>query len=256
MLVPRSETSVLQFRVVDENGNPDPQVDVTFLLTTEIGGMSISPTQASTNNEGLVQTVVTAGDIPTSVRVLAIYDPGNGGNPANNNRISAPSDTLVVSTGLPDSNSLTLSVSNHSPEALERTGSNTDATDVATVTVNGYAADAQNNPVPDGTVIYFTTEGGAIEDSCQTTNGACSVLWWSQNPKTFADAGYANAYTNVGGTGCFRDFDNDNIQDTGEDFGPCLPAEIAVLYDANNSLPPPKGAREHSDCPCCGGREL
>ena len=44
-------------------------------------------------------------------------------------------------------------------------------------------ADAFNNPVPDGTTVSFTTEGGSIEDACQTLNGACSVKWTSQLPR-------------------------------------------------------------------------
>jgi hypothetical protein len=37
-------------------------------------------------------------------------------------------------------------------------------------------ADKVNNPVPDGTVAFFTTEYGAIGDSCEKVGGACTVI--------------------------------------------------------------------------------
>jgi hypothetical protein len=44
-------------------------------------------------------------------------------------------------------------------------------------------ADAYNNPAEDDTAVYFTTEGGSIEPSCLTKNGACVVNWTSQAPR-------------------------------------------------------------------------
>jgi len=44
-------------------------------------------------------------------------------------------------------------------------------------------ADAFNNPVPDNSTVQFRTEFGAIESSCNTTAGACSVVFTSQEPR-------------------------------------------------------------------------
>ena len=52
------------------------------------------------------------------------------------------------------------------------------------VNVTARLADHFNNPAPDGTAVYFTTEGGAVDPSCTTTNGSCSVTWRSQNPRS------------------------------------------------------------------------
>jgi hypothetical protein len=45
------------------------------------------------------------------------------------------------------------------------------------------AADHFNNFVPDGTVVYFTTELGSINASCTFTDGVCTVTWRSGNPR-------------------------------------------------------------------------
>jgi hypothetical protein len=175
----RSETSIVEFRVRDENNNPASQKEVTFELTNDAGGISISPTTAQSNNDGLVQTVVRSGDVPGAVRVLAYVTPTNTDPGNHENRISAVSDILIISTGLPDNNSFSLSAEILNPEALDIDGE--------VVNVSVYMADHFNNPVPDGTSVFFTTEGGSIQSGCTTTGGSCSVEWVSQNVRPFAD---------------------------------------------------------------------
>ena len=51
------------------------------------------------------------------------------------------------------------------------------------VVISARLADRFNNPVPDGTAITFTTEGGSINSFCTTTGGSCDVTWTSQNPR-------------------------------------------------------------------------
>ena len=163
------ESSVVKFKVLDKNSNPVPNQNVLFSLNTKVGGVDISPLQATTNNDGIVQTVVTTGTVATSLRVTATVD--NGAVPA----ISSQSSQLIVSTGIPDQDSFSLSASVLNAEGWDEDGTK--------VVVTARMADAFNNPVPDGTTVSFTTEGGAIEDACQTVNGACSVTWTSQLPR-------------------------------------------------------------------------
>jgi len=163
-----SESSVVKFRVLDTNANPVNNQVVNFSLNTNVGGIQLIPTSATTNNEGIVQTVINSGTVATSVRVEATID---GSDPA----ISSQSSVLVVSTGIPDQDSFSLSATILNPEAWDLDGT--------TVEVTARLADAYNNPVPDGTAVTFTTEGGSIEPSCVTTNGACSVTWSSQLPR-------------------------------------------------------------------------
>ncbi|GIU45288.1 hypothetical protein TUM4438_18430 [Shewanella sairae] len=161
-----TESSVVKFRVLDENSNPVTNQNVLFELNTVTGGVELNPSAATTNSDGIVQTVVTTGTVATSVRVTATVD--NSAVPA----ITSQSKLLVISTGIPDQDSFSLAA-----EFVNAEGWNRDGTEVE---VTARMADAFNNPVPDGTTISFTTEGGSIEDACQTTNGACSVTWTSQ----------------------------------------------------------------------------
>ena len=164
-----TESSVVKFKVLDKNGNVVANQNVKFALNTTVGGVKIDPLQATTDNSGIVQTVVTTGTVATSLRVTATVD--NGAIPT----ISSQSSQLIVSTGIPDQDSFSLAATILNPE-----GWNVDGTEV---TVTARMADAFNNPVPDGTTVSFTTEGGSIEDACQTLNGACSVVWTSQLPR-------------------------------------------------------------------------
>lgn len=182
--VGRTETAILQFRVRDENGNPDPQEYVRFQLSTDVGELQLDPVEAFSNNEGLVQTVVRSGRVPGVVRVVAIHAEEDG-NPDNaNNRISSVSDLLTISGGLPDNGSFTVSPAHLNVEGLDYNGETTN------VTV--FLADDQNNPVPDGTSVFFQTEGGSIQPACNTINGQCSVNWTSQNPRPFDNMSYQN----------------------------------------------------------------
>lgn len=162
--------STLIFQVNGALGNPLAQQNVAFSLNTQTGGLSLSPAVGITNSQGQVSTRVTSGNVPTSVRVTAEVISESG------TQVLTQSDLLAVNTGLPDQNSFTLSADNLNPEADNISGQ--------TVNVVARLADTFNNPVPDGTSVSFTTEGGVIEPSCTTTNGTCSVVWTSAEPRT------------------------------------------------------------------------
>lgn len=182
----RVESSTVTFLVVDGNNAPLGGAAVDFALTTDVGGLSLSPKTAVSNSEGIVTTNVFSGDIPTVVRVIASASAGDGSGQL----ISTLSDILTVSTGLPDQNSISLGVvggfvveDGFTVNGISRT---------LTVTM----ADSFNNPVPNGTAAVFTTEYGTIDPSCQTgilngeretsgtpAAGECSVLWTSGAPR-------------------------------------------------------------------------
>lgn len=162
--------STLIFQVNGALGNPLSQQNVTFSLNTQTGGLSLSPVSGITNSQGQVSTRVSSGNVPTSVRVTAEVVTDSGVS------VVTQSDLLAVNTGLPDQNSFTLSADNLNPEANSISGQ--------TVNLVARLADTFNNPVPDGTSVSFTTEGGVIEPSCTTSNGTCSVTWTSANPRT------------------------------------------------------------------------
>nr|WP_320126144.1 hypothetical protein [uncultured Shewanella sp.] len=167
------ESSVVKFRVLDKNSNFVSNQNVKFNLNTGVGGVKLAPIEATTNNEGLVQTVVTTGTVATSLRVTATVD--DNSIPA----ISSQSSQLIISTGIPDQDSFSLSAQILNAEGWDRDGSE--------VLVTARLADAFNNPVPNGTTVSFTTEGGSIEDACQTIKGACTVKWTSQLPRPLGE---------------------------------------------------------------------
>jgi hypothetical protein len=162
------ESSTIVFRVLDVNGNPVENKDVEFELSTTVGGLTLDPLMATTNAMGEVQTVVNSGTVSTSIKVKATI---TGTDPV----ISSLSKQLVLSTGVPDQDSFDLSANILNPEGWNISGSE--------VSVTARLADAFNNPVPDGTAVSFTTEGGSIDSFCTTLNGSCSVIWRSQQPR-------------------------------------------------------------------------
>jgi hypothetical protein len=165
----RSESAQVTFKVVDEHNNALPGVDVNFSATTYTGGLTVSPTRATTDASGSVSTMVSSGTIPTPVRVIAEAT-------RNGVTISGLSDTLTISTGLPIQRSMSLSADKYNIE-----GADFDGTE-AKLTIR--LADQYGNPVSDNTAVNFVTEGGAVGSSsqggCTTTNGGCTVSLISQ----------------------------------------------------------------------------
>lgn len=191
----RQESSTITFKVLDRNGNPVAGAPVTFGLfgaaagAAGTGGLTLNPASATSGADGTVTTTVFAGIVNTPVRVTATI---NGTSPA----VTSTSDQLVISTGIPDQKSFSLSTATYNVEGANFDGC---ASNVGS-TVSVFLADHFNNPVPDGTAVSFTAEGGAIDASCltglantQLTNGSvisqkgipgsCSVRFCSANPR-------------------------------------------------------------------------
>lgn len=165
------ETSTVVFRVVNSSGGPVSNQTVQFSLNTDVGGITFEPAVGTSGSDGTVQTVVKSGTVHTSVRVTATAT-------QNGNTVRSQSEILVITTGLPDQDSFSVSASTLNVEGWNIDGVTTD------ITLR--AADRFNNPVPDGTAVAFTTEGGSVVGSCLTAGGACTVTWTSQDPRPIA----------------------------------------------------------------------
>ncbi|GLX86939.1 hypothetical protein tloyanaT_31920 [Thalassotalea loyana] len=206
------ETSTLTFQVKSSLGNPLAQQDVEFILDTTVGGITVNPVIGVTNSQGMVTTKVTSGSVPTPVRVTARATTDGG------DEIQTQSDLLSINTGLPEQRSFTLSTARRNPEAGNING--------VEVVITAQLADNFNNPVPDGTTVNFTTEGGQIQPECVTANGACTVTWTSAEPRVadhlitiMATALGHESFFDTNGNNTFDDADGSAIDEAGVSSG-------------------------------------
>ncbi|MDH3461223.1 MAG: hypothetical protein OEM00_09685, partial [Burkholderiaceae bacterium] len=192
----RQESSTVKFKVLDKNGNPVAGAVVDFFVfsntgtTSGTGGLTLNPTTATSGADGTVFTVVASGIVNTPVRISATI---SGTNPA----VTSISDQLVISTGIPDQGSFSLSTEIFNVEGMNHDGCDTPIGSRVRVSL----ADHFNNPVPDGTAVSFTAEGGTVDASCLTglvnttlTDGAvitqkgipgqCSVRFCAAQPRS------------------------------------------------------------------------
>ena len=168
-----SSTSTVVFKVLNTAGGPSVGTNVDFTLSTTVGGITITPTSATSDNNGEVSTIVASGTVSTPLRVQATTGPAGA-------TISTDSNSLTVSTGIPTSNNISLAVKCQNVEAWEYDG--------VSVPVTVSMTDRFSNPVPDGTTVSFRTALAGIQPSCQTAGGtgACTVNWVSKTPYTLA----------------------------------------------------------------------
>ena len=120
--------------------------------------------------------------------------------------VSAISKDVSVSIGRLTQDGLSLSVSKNSLQ-------NVIDGDAATITAR--MVDRTRNPVPDGTVISFVSEGGKVEPNCSTVQGVCSVILTTQEPRPLDNRVTVLAY--VEGDKSFTDLDGDNLYTKGVD---------------------------------------
>ncbi len=223
----RQEFSTLRFEVFDQTGArlPGARVDFRFAdsgTDTTVGGIKLNPAFATAAADGSVTTLVTAGLVPTSVRVVASV--GTGAQ-----AITTASNTLVASTSVPVQKHFSLSTETGNCEGWD--------IDQKCSTVTASVGDQFGNPVPDGTAVNFIAEGGLIGASCvtgslpdpgatpagQTTNsatgpgsGTCSVLLRSSQPRSAGGRVTVLAY--LLGDEDFFDANGNNRYDAGEPF--------------------------------------
>ena len=230
------EKSTIRFEVTDFDGNPIRNVRVNFSLSSYVGGAALycedeeicdynseenaglSRSRLATDRtdlDGVAVAELLSGYVATPVRVSAYIDI-NENNERESNEPQTTTTQLVITTGLPDQDSISISASTLNVEGAFDT-------DGVTSDITVRLADKYNNPVPDNTQAVFTTELGSIVGSCVTLNGACSVKWTSQDPRLPA---YADPITIRGTRWISGDAWNYKCPRHNEDSGPC-PFDLA-----------------------------
>lgn len=162
----RPENANVTFRVVGTDGSPRRDELVNFSAQPTGGDIGIFPESAVTDSQGLVNTRVRAGRLPTPFRVVANIPSLN---------IGTQSSLISIGTGIPHQDGVSLAQTVSNPEAWNYDG--------VEVEYTARLADQFGNPVADGTRVNFIAEGGQIEQTCIVENGACSVTWTSSNPR-------------------------------------------------------------------------
>lgn len=193
-----AQTSTVRFLVKGRTGAPIKNIPLNFSLSTQLGGIALTEVSSTTDSTGHASTVVQAGTIPTAVEVIATESQSG---------VTARSNKLSIGTGMPDQNSTSISATRFNPPGWEYDGEE--------VGITIRLADAFNNPPPDGTSVQFVTEGGAIAPNCITEDGACSVVWKSQQPRP--SNGRVTILATTVGNESFEDTDGDGLYSPGVD---------------------------------------
>lgn len=150
------------------------------------------------DSNGKVIVNLYPGDKPGPVEIRATL--------VSDKNVSAVSKNVSVSIGRVTQDGLSLSVSKNSLQNV---------IDGDTATITARMVDRTRNPVPDGTVISFVSEGGKVEPNCSTVQGECSVTLTTQEPRPLDNRVTVLAY--VEGDKTFTDLDGDNLYTKGVD---------------------------------------
>src|SRR5690554_268465 len=167
-VLPQSTT--VTFKVVDKFNNPIADKEVTFELTNDAGGVELAQTTGFTDNAGIVTAILQAGETHLITAVVATTLANDGVK-----KLKTSSLPISITTGLPRQDAFSVALSVFNPGAY-----NVDGVQVDVVVT---AADAFGNFVPDGTVVNFTAESGAMESYCVTDSGQCTAVWKSGSPR-------------------------------------------------------------------------
>jgi len=198
------EVSTVSFSLKDKTGAAMAGETITYELSTEVGGISLSSPSSVTDAEGITSVQLNAGGVNVSVVVIGTVVVTN--DDGSTSTTTTTSDPIAILGGIPDQNSFTLAVTTFNPRAWNFVGTNT--------VFSVRAADRYNNQARDGTQISFVTNGGSIVGSCALSGGACSVNWTGQNPRPAG--GLAKVLARTTGEESFTDSNSNGVYDVGE----------------------------------------
>ncbi|AGP49638.1 hypothetical protein PSYCG_10795 [Psychrobacter sp. G] len=199
-----SSSGQIEFTVF-ANGRPaaNQQVEISKLqVPTDFSFVTLNnqaPRTVTSDSQGKVVVNLYPGALPGPVEIKATLK--------SNTSIFALSKDVSVATGRATQNGVSISLS-------KNVLANSVDGDTATITVR--LVDRVGNPVPDGTVMSFVSEGGRVTPSCATNKGICTVEFSTQNPRPVDNRVAVIAY--VEGDKAYIDKDGDNQFSAGDIF--------------------------------------
>ena len=173
--VGRNQTAQVTFKVIG-NGQPVASQNVRFDFVPANADMTFVSNAGVTGQGGEVTAIVNSGKTVTIAAVKITVLDANG-NPT---ALVAISDQISVTNDSTSIGGISFSADKYFFEAGDIDGES--------VKITARLTDKQGGQVTDGTVVTFTTDGGAITGTnnsamCQTKDGACTVLLVGQNPR-------------------------------------------------------------------------
>jgi hypothetical protein len=198
------DLSTVSFSLKDKTGAAMAGETITYKVSTEVGGISLSSSSSVTDADGVTSIQLNAGGVNVSVVVIASVEVDNGDGTTSTT--TTTSDPIAILGGIPDQNSFSISVETVNPTSWDYDG--------VTSAITVRAADRYNNQARDGTQISFITDGGSIIGACQLAGGACSVNWTSQDPRP--STGLIHILARTAGEESFTDSNSNGKYDIGE----------------------------------------
>ncbi|WP_345421535.1 hypothetical protein [Halioxenophilus aromaticivorans] len=192
-----TETTVVTFQLEGAQGASIVGESVSFAIQGEEGDATLAPnTQTDISNaEGLVSTVLQSGTVATNIKVVATHD---------STGITAVSDSISISAGLPIQKSFSISAETFNPPI-------SNGTDGIESRITVIAADQFGNPVSEGTQVSFWTECGIIDANCTIEDRGCSVLWTSNNANQRYADGRCSVLAFTEGVETFDDYNGNFV---------------------------------------------
>ena len=186
------------------NGTPaaNQQVSISKVFApTDFSFVTLGNQAAQTltsDSKGKVVVTLYPGALPGPVEIKAAL--------VSDANVFALSKNVAVATGRATQNGFSISLSKNVLAV---------GVDGDTASITARLVDRVGNPVPNGTVVSFVSEGGRITPNCATVNGACSVEFSTQNPRP-AD-GRVSVIAFVEGDKSYVDTNANNKYDVGVD---------------------------------------
>lgn len=209
-----NESALLVFEVRDALGRPvgsGNRARIQFTLgQLPGGGAFLSPDTATTDTFGLVAVSLNAGTLAQSVQVRAQVAGSS---------IYSDLVTVAIHGGLPDAQHFSFATGSVNVPGLLQFG--------IVNPVTAFVGDRYGNPVPVGTVVYFSTTGGLIQGSAQTDDhGRAFVDLVTSEPLPNSTPAFSDS------AGIARI----SVQTVGEGGAPITRSGLAVLFSGHSEV--------------------